>query len=148
VAFDNPPMLNITFGTGAASRCGSGFTKVRQLLAAPAPQHHLKGPCDEIGFSTSDFFHQTMWSGPLIHGLTPFRIWPRIREDIRQSRLESGVNDTAMPGTAVSMTPLYRGQRCQRHRCTLGPQIREALAAFKWKINQRYIRRQIAIHYI
>jgi hypothetical protein len=37
-------MLNITFGAfvagaGAASRYGSGFTKMMRLLAAPAPQH-------------------------------------------------------------------------------------------------------------
>jgi hypothetical protein len=35
-------MLNIRFGAGAAgaaSRCGSGFTKMRGLLAAPVPQH-------------------------------------------------------------------------------------------------------------
>jgi hypothetical protein len=33
--------------------------------------------------------------GPLINGLKPFCIWLRIREDIRQSRCSSGVNDTA-----------------------------------------------------
>jgi hypothetical protein len=35
-------MLNIMFGAGAASRYGSGSTKMMQLLAAPAPHHCLQ----------------------------------------------------------------------------------------------------------
>jgi hypothetical protein len=34
-------------------------------------------------FSTSDFFHQSTPSRSLIYGLTPFRIWLRIRQDNR-----------------------------------------------------------------
>jgi hypothetical protein len=41
----------------------------------------LKGECHEI-FDLW-FFHQTIPPGPLIHGLKPFCIWLRIREDIR-----------------------------------------------------------------
>jgi hypothetical protein len=68
-------------------------------------------------FSTSAFFHQTIPSGPLIHGLKPFPIWHRIREVIRQSPWHSGANDTAVAisyadfvqkhkSTVVSITPL------------------------------------------
>jgi hypothetical protein len=42
-------------------------------------------------FATSGLFHRTFPSEPLIHGLKPFRIWVRIREDIRQSRLDTDV---------------------------------------------------------
>jgi hypothetical protein len=43
-----------------------------------------------------------------------------IRENPLKSWLHSGVNDsadTAVPVTAVSMTPLYMLQRCHWHRC-------------------------------
>jgi hypothetical protein len=58
---------------------------------------NLKRPCHEI-FDLW-FFHQTVPSGPLIHGLRPFRVWLRNYEDIQQSRLDSGVIDTAVLGT-------------------------------------------------
>jgi hypothetical protein len=61
------------------------------------------------------FFHQTIPSGPLIHGLKPFRIRLRIREVIRQSRCLSGVNDTAKASLGVSLTSLNPPERCQRH---------------------------------
>jgi hypothetical protein len=53
-------------------------------------------------FSTLGFFHQTIPHGSLIHGLTPFCIWLRIRKVIRQSRCLSGVNDTAGDASADS----------------------------------------------
>jgi hypothetical protein len=57
---------------------------------------------------TFGFFHQKTSPGPLIRGLMPLRIKLRIREDIRQSWLQSGVNDTAVHVhvTVVSLTPL------------------------------------------
>jgi hypothetical protein len=59
------------------------------------------------------FFHQTTSPGPLIHGLKPFRIWFRIREDNQKNWLHIGDNDTAVLVTAVSMTQLCLSQRCQ-----------------------------------
>jgi hypothetical protein len=38
----NPPVFIIKFGAGAASRYGSGSTKMMRLHAALAPQHCLK----------------------------------------------------------------------------------------------------------
>jgi hypothetical protein len=57
-------------------------------------------------FSTS-IFSQTTSPGPLIHGLKPFWIQLRIREDIRQSCLHSGVKYTTVHVTAVSLIPLF-----------------------------------------
>jgi hypothetical protein len=37
--FNYAPMMNIKFEVEAASRYGSGTTKMMSLLAAPAPQH-------------------------------------------------------------------------------------------------------------
>jgi hypothetical protein len=109
-------------------------------------------------FSTSGFFHQTILSGPLIHGLNPFRIRLRIREVIWQSRCLSGVNETAKAAWTVSMTLLRQPLRIQlckldsksRGRSGVndtaeaiwlhwfrGPRIREALAAFKRNINKK-----------
>jgi hypothetical protein len=83
----------------------------------------VKGWCDIafIGTLTRDFrslvFSSTTSPVPLIHGLKPFRIWLRIREGNRQGWLHSGVNDTAMHITVVSMTPLCMSQQYQWHRC-------------------------------
>jgi hypothetical protein len=41
------------------------------------------------------FFHRSTSPGALIHGLRPFRIWPRIRRENRQYSNFSGVIDTA-----------------------------------------------------
>jgi hypothetical protein len=60
-------------------------------------------------FSTSGFFHQTIPSEPLIHGLKPFRTWLRIREIIHQSTWYSGVNDTAVADTAdLALQTLFK----------------------------------------
>jgi hypothetical protein len=64
-------------------------------------------------FLTSGFFHQTILSGPLIHGLKHFWIWLRIRKVIQQSQCLSCVNDTAQAAWAVSMTPLRLPEQCQ-----------------------------------
>jgi hypothetical protein len=52
-------MLNIKFGAGtvgAASRCGSSFTKLLWLVAAPAPQHRL----EQINFMLNEKIPQYM----------------------------------------------------------------------------------------
>jgi hypothetical protein len=65
-----------------------------------------------FGLTTYGFFHQTMPSGPLIHGLKPFRIWLRICK----------VNRQKVVASAVSMTPLRPHQRIQL--CKLGTKSR------------------------
>jgi hypothetical protein len=58
-------------------------------------------------FSTYGFFHQTIPSRPLIHGLTHlFAYVFRIREVIRQSRWHSGINEIAVVDTAVSLAKI------------------------------------------
>jgi hypothetical protein len=44
------------------------------------------------------FFHQTIPTRALIHGLKPFRIWLRIRRENRNNRLQSS-------DSAVSIAP-------------------------------------------
>ncbi len=52
----------------------------------------LKGQCHEI--LTSGFFSESVSPKPLIIPLAPFRIFSKIRGDIRSSRFATGVNDT------------------------------------------------------
>ncbi len=52
----------------------------------------LKGQCHEI--STSGFFHESVTPKHLSILLRPFRIFSKIRGDIRGSRCTAGVNDT------------------------------------------------------
>jgi hypothetical protein len=78
----------------------------------------LKGPCHEI-FDLR-FFHQTIPSGPLTHGLKPFCIFnffSFVSAEIFDYEIDffvvSGVNDTADHWWAKSMTPLTGCGRCQ-----------------------------------
>jgi hypothetical protein len=45
-------------------------------------------------FMTWDFFHKSVYPGPLSIPLGPFRIFSKIRGDIREWMFISGVNDT------------------------------------------------------
>jgi hypothetical protein len=99
----------------------------------PSEIYHLKNKSFSLkGTASRDFLHQTIPSGPLIHGLKHFRIMLRIREVIQQSPLRprdfepslhswilwgclSGVNDTVKAAWAVSLTPLRPLERCQWH---------------------------------
>jgi hypothetical protein len=56
-------------------------------------------------FWPSVFFHQNIRPGLLIKGLKPFRIYIRIREDIRILLNACGVIDTACMVHAVSLIP-------------------------------------------
>ncbi len=51
----------------------------------------LKGQCHEIFCFW--FFHESVSPKPLSIPLGPFRIFSKIRGDIRSSRLNTGVND-------------------------------------------------------
>jgi hypothetical protein len=55
-------------------------------------QRILKGQCHEI--FASDYFHESVSLQPQSIPLRPFRIFLKIRGDIRSSRLATGVNDT------------------------------------------------------
>jgi hypothetical protein len=52
----------------------------------------LKGQCHEI--FASGFFHESVSPKPLSTPLGPFRIFSKIRGDIRSSRLTTGINVT------------------------------------------------------
>jgi hypothetical protein len=52
----------------------------------------LKGQCHEI--FASGFFYESVSPKPLSIPLGPFRIFSKIRGDIRSSRLTTGINDT------------------------------------------------------
>ena len=52
----------------------------------------LKGQCQEI--FASGFFHESVSPKPLSIPLGPFRIFSKIRGDIRSSRLTTGISDT------------------------------------------------------
>ncbi len=52
----------------------------------------LKGQCHEI--FASGFFHESVSPKPLSIPLGPFRIFSKIRGDIRSLRLTTGINDT------------------------------------------------------
>ncbi len=52
----------------------------------------LKGQCHEI--FASGFFHESVSPKPLSIPVGPFRIFKKIRGDIRSSRLTTGINDT------------------------------------------------------
>ncbi len=56
------------------------------------PQHSLKGQCHEIFCIW--FFSWISFPKPLSIPLGPFRIFSKIRGDIRSSRLTTGINDT------------------------------------------------------
>jgi hypothetical protein len=109
---------------------------------SPLSQHNLtetttsplKGHCHEI--FDPRFFSSNHTPGPLIHGLTPFRICLRIRRDNRHYSSFSGVNDTAQRHRwnhfrsvndtaeivlAVSMTPLKSFPRCHWYRWNFRP---------------------------
>jgi len=45
-------------------------------------------------FSTSGFFHESVSPKPLSLPIGPFRIFSKIRGDIRSSRFATGVNNT------------------------------------------------------
>jgi hypothetical protein len=71
-----------------------------------------------LWFFTCGFLHQTTPPRPLIHGLVPFLIRLQNRGKNQQSWLfHSGINDSAVYVTAVSMIPLYISQQCQWHHC-------------------------------
>jgi hypothetical protein len=96
-------------------------------------------------FSTIGFFHQTIPSRALIHGINPFRIWLRIRRENRLYSNFSGVIDTAateffLPNfcsvnyttetiSAVSMTPL----KLMRHRWNLKQPLQALFLPLKGK---------------
>jgi hypothetical protein len=87
---------------------------IRDILGSTSTLQNITlAQCHEIFYLCC--FHQTTLSRPLIHGLKLFRIWLRIHEDIRQSRLVE--------------------QRCQLRRCIREPSIQEARAALRGKIN-------------
>jgi hypothetical protein len=46
------------------------------------------------GTVSRDFFHESVSPKPLSIPLGPFRIFSKIRGDIRSSRLTTGINDT------------------------------------------------------
>jgi hypothetical protein len=56
-------------------------------------------------FFASGFFHESPSPKPLILTLGSFRIFSKIREDIRKSRCTTGVNDTGGKLLPVSTTP-------------------------------------------
>jgi hypothetical protein len=56
VPFDKRAMLNTRLGAGAASRYGSGSTKMMQLLAALAPQDCYKYVLRQLFFSNFPYF--------------------------------------------------------------------------------------------
>jgi hypothetical protein len=56
-------------------------------------------------FFASCFFHESPSSKPLILTLGSFRIFSKIRGDIRKSRCTTGVNDTGGKLPRVSTTP-------------------------------------------
>jgi hypothetical protein len=146
------------------------------MLAPSFSPFLKKGPWNEI-FDLC-FFHQKTSPGSLTHRLKPFRIWLWICEDNRQSLLHSGVMDTAVTGTAVSMTPLcnqqrifsriivirksalaahgtavsltqlWFAQRCQWHCCDFISHIWDALFTFKGNIYSKNMHRQIVMHYV
>jgi len=53
----------------------------------------LKGQCHEI--FASGFFHESVSPKPLSIPVGPFRIFKKIRGDIRSSRLTTGIKDTS-----------------------------------------------------
>ncbi len=55
--------------------------------------HYLKGQCHEIFFASGSF-HESVSPQPQSSPLRPFRIFSKIRGDIRSSRFATGVNDT------------------------------------------------------
>ncbi len=57
-------------------------------------QHFLKGQCHEIFFASS-FFHESVSPQPQSIPLGKFRIFRKIRGDIRKSRCTTGINDTS-----------------------------------------------------
>jgi hypothetical protein len=87
-------------------------------------QKYIKGTVSR-DFRPLVFFHQTIPSGPLIHGLKHFRIWLRIHKVIWSHIRKcspSGVIDLAQATWAVSMTPLRLPQ--QILLCKLGSKSR------------------------
>jgi hypothetical protein len=97
--------------------------KIYENIVISEP-YFIKGLCYEI-FHLK-FFHQTTLSELLIHGLKPFRLWIRVRRDIRLWNRK------------------FCRQRCQWLR---GPYIYKA-DLFKGNINKKIIHRQIILHYI
>ena len=56
-------------------------------------------------FSTSGFFHESVSPRPPSIPLEPFRIFSKIRGDIRELMFITGVNDTGEKLLPVSLTP-------------------------------------------
>ncbi len=86
----------------------------------------LKGQCHEI--FASGFFHESPSPKPLIITVGSFRIFPKIRGDIRKSRCTTGVNDTGGNDIGgklppVSTTPAQICHRYQRHRRQILPPV-------------------------
>ncbi len=61
-------------------------------LLINTPATYLKGQCHEI--FASGFFKKSVPPQPQRISLRPFRIFSKIRGDIRSSRFATGVNDT------------------------------------------------------
>jgi hypothetical protein len=67
---------------------------MQESLASVQPLlcSELKGKCHEI--FASGFFHESVSPQPQSIPLGPFRIFSKIRRDIRKQRCTTGINDT------------------------------------------------------
>jgi hypothetical protein len=79
------------------------INKNKKTWAKYTPLTLLKGQCHEI--FASGFFHESPSPKLLIITLGSFRIFSKIRGDIRKSRFTTGVNDTSGKLLPVSTTP-------------------------------------------
>ena len=87
-------MSSTLFDTPCFSTITSGHWKARlsSLPSDSVGESMLKGQCHEIFCFW--FFHQSVSPQPQSIPFGPFRIFSKIREDIRRSRLTTGVVDT------------------------------------------------------
>ena len=76
----------MTFFTNIWQSCWQVWVRKRCKILC------LKGQCHEIFASGS--FHESVFPQPQSIPLRPFRIFSKIRGDIRSSRFATGVNDT------------------------------------------------------
>jgi hypothetical protein len=73
-------------------RAGMGQKETDKITTEPVFLYDLKGQCHEI--FDFWFFHGSVSPKPISIPIGSFRIFSKIRGDIRCSRFASGVNDT------------------------------------------------------
>ncbi len=88
------------FGSGSTSQ---KVTVPTVPVPVPVPQHCFKGTVPR-DFRLQVFFNESVTPSPLSIPLGPFRIFSKIREDIRSSRCTNGVVDTGGKWKKSSIT--------------------------------------------